>query len=174
MVYAIQTKCPDLTTKSIINHEAWYKFYLKLQGEQKTAIKDWRQQKKSEQTTQLVEKTEIHHLSDKENPKEITTKFKISTNDNEKLKLKLKSKSKELIKKWKEEKENERLMHEEQIKLQKQTRLVLENRQKLRAQRLKLAIEEYKKRKTLETNFEKNECKSEKIIKSPVLIKSFR
>ncbi|XP_043483765.1 coiled-coil domain-containing protein 112-like [Leptopilina heterotoma] len=170
LVYAIQTKCPDLTTKSIINHEAWYKFYLKLQGEQKTAIKDWRQQKKFQHTIQIEEKNEIHHISDKGNIKENTTKFK-NLIDNQKSKSKA---SKELIKKWKEEKENERLMHEEQIKLEKQTKLVLENRQKLRAQRLKLAVEEYKKRKTSETKFEKNECKSEKIIKSPVLIKSFR
>lgn len=167
LVYAIQKKCPDLTTKCIINHEAWYKFYLKLQDQQKSAIKNWRQQKNSK----IIQKVENEfHISNKEN--------KINTNKLTKnLTIIDNQKSKELIKKWKEEKENERLMHEEQIKFEMKTKKFLENRRKIRAERLKLAVVEYKEKKRLETNFSKDlpkESKLEKIIKSPNLIMSFR
>lgn len=160
LVYAIQSKCPDLTTKCIVNHEAWYKFYLKLRDQQKSAIKDWRQQKEFERFHQI------------EKHEENTNKPNQSANDNRKS-----NRTKELIKKWKEEKENERLMHEEQKEREKQSKEYSENLRRVRAQRLKVAVTEYKERKNLETHYLKDitrECKKETIIKSPNLIMSFR
>ena len=184
LVNAIQNKCPDLTAKCIVNHEAWYKFYLKLREQQKKAVKEWRKQKDFERSIR-TEKDESD-IQENGNESKISGKIKekflrdkvdksdkspLVNTENEV------DKKRELIKKWREEKENKRLMDEEQEKLGKQSRELSENRRKARAERLKNAVAEYKKRKILETAFSKkvsNQNGQENILKSIDLIKSFR
>ena len=180
---AIQNKCPDLSAKCIVNHEAWYKFYLKLREQQKKAVKEWREQKEFERIIR-TQKDE----SDIQTVENITKnsgkiKEKLTMDDDAKEeKFVIENcepkKKRELIKKWREEKENKCLMDKEQAKQGKQRSQILENRKKVRAQRLKDAVIEYKKRKALEADaFSKSipvKNGKENIFKSVQLIKSFR
>lgn len=183
MVNAIQNKCPDLSAKCIVNHEAWYKFYLKLREKQKKAVQEWRKQKDFERSI----RTEKDESDIQENGNETRSpgkiKEKLSRDNVDKCEKSLVNaeseadKKRELIKKWRKEKENKRLMDEEREKLGKQSKELSENRRKARAERLKNEVLEYKKRKALEAAFSKkipNQNVQENILKSIDMIKSFR
>lgn len=189
LVAAIQKKCPDLSTEIIVNHEAWYKQYTDLREKQKAAVKEWRQKRESERkkNTDEIEKEIGNRYEDEdflnEIPREKATcilrKTKSSTTETRSTNSSAsstESKKKELIKKWKMEKENKRLMDEEQVKMQMiLKRKIEQNRRKKRKEKIQEALEQYKKKKSLENILrEKDEQFKEKCTYDVTLIKAFR
>ncbi|XP_033348088.1 coiled-coil domain-containing protein 112-like [Bombus vosnesenskii] len=189
LVAAIQKKCPDLSTEIIVNHEAWYKQYTDLREKQKAAVKEWRQKRESEKkkNTDEIEKEIGNRYEDEdflnEIPREKATcilrKTKSSTTETRSTNSSAsstESKKKELIKKWKMEKENKRLMDEEQVKMQMiLKRKIEQNRRKKRKEKIQEALEQYKKKKSLENILrEKDEQFKEKCTYDVTLIKAFR
>ncbi|KAK2582562.1 hypothetical protein KPH14_004853 [Odynerus spinipes] len=178
LVHAIQTKCPDLSAETVINHEAWYKLYLDLRERQKSKVKEWRKRKEMDTMKKLQDKKTI----DKENlhdnipvsaPEQnaVTKKIEKSSinvdqNDNKK----------ELIKKWKLEKESKRAMDEEQSKLRLESkRTIEEKRAKIRMEKMQDTLRDYKNKKLSKESLinSKEELKSTKRY-DPTLIKEFR
>lgn len=136
LVVAIQAKCPDLTKESIVNHEAWYKTYLDLREKQKLAVQEWRDRKESERRAKLAAKTE-----------EPTPSIcKIADHKKEEIERK-----KELVRRWKEQREKQRVAEEERLKNQLRARREMrENQRRARAERLKSLVEEYKRKKVVQ------------------------
>lgn len=189
LVVAIQKRCPDLSTETIVNHEAWYKQYTDLREKQKAAVKEWRRKKESEKKKNIEEiDKEIGNRYEDEDflneiPKEKATcilrKTKSSTTETRSTNSSAsstESKKKELIKKWKMEKENKRLMDEEQVKMQMKLKEKIEqNRRKKRKEKIQEALEQYKKKKSLENILrERDEQFKEKCAYNVTLIKAFR
>ncbi|XP_008210368.1 coiled-coil domain-containing protein 112 isoform X2 [Nasonia vitripennis] len=136
LVVAIQAKCPDLTKESIVNHEAWYKTYLDLREKQKLAVQEWRDRKQSERQAKLAAKAE-----------EPTPSIcKIA--EHKKVEIERK---KELVRRWKEQREKQRVAEEERLKSQLRARREMrENQRRARAERLKHLVEEYKRKKAVQ------------------------
>ncbi|KAK1130643.1 hypothetical protein K0M31_018760 [Melipona bicolor] len=190
LVAAIQKKCPDLSVETIVNHEAWYKQYTDLREKQKAAVKEWRRRKalgEKKNIDEMDEEIEDHckdedFLNEAPEEKTIDTFKKIrrsareSRNTNSSASSS-ESQKKELIKKWRMEKENKRSMDEEQIKMQmKFKKEVEENRKKKRREKIQVALDEYKKKKCLESVLKEMEERSskEKRVYDTSLIKAFR
>ncbi|KOC65290.1 hypothetical protein WH47_09869 [Habropoda laboriosa] len=178
----------DLSAETIINHETWYKHYQSLREKQKAAVKEWRQLKELEKKKNIDEMDkEVENCHEEDCPIEIEEEKKIdilkksktsraesrSTNSSADSN---KSEKKELIKKWKMEKENKHSMDEEQVKMQmKLKKEIEENRKKVRREKIQKALEEYKKKKSLENTLkEQNEHLREKYKYDATLLKAFR
>lgn len=190
LVAAIQKKFPDLSVETIVNHEAWYKQYADLREKQKAAVKEWRQRKASEKKKNIdeMDKEIEDHCEDEdflnEVPEEgaIDTFKKIrpparesrSTNSSA---SSSESQKKELIRKWRTEKETKRFMDEEQMKMQmKFKKEVEESKRRKRREKIQVALDEYKKKKCLESVLKEMEERSskEKRVYDTTLIKAFR
>ncbi|XP_031845810.2 uncharacterized protein LOC116432707 [Nomia melanderi] len=189
LVAAIQKKCPDLSTETIVNHEAWYKLYLSLREKQKHAVEEWRKKKElektkpTEETERNIENSIIEDINFKEDiedskmifqkmkkePKRCVTRSSGSAES-------INSDKKEMIRKWRTEKENKSKMDEEQMKLRmKLKRETEENERKKKKEKIQGALEEYKKKKALENASRESSANSkEKCTYDSSLIKAFR
>lgn len=188
LVTAVQVKCPDLTVETIVNHEAWYKVYLNLREKQKSSIKEWRKQKEVEKMKNCKSKIGIETLED-------TSREQTTSNIMEKLSIRVTDKcektitktcdfvnvnnadrKKELIKRWKSERENKRLIDEKQSKILIESKLAtLEKRKKERLKSIQESLTEYRKRKSIEISSKTSKDNSRTEPKyNPMLIKAFR
>ncbi|KAL2715081.1 coiled-coil domain-containing protein 112-like isoform X1 [Vespula squamosa] len=179
LVNAIRAKCPDISIEKIINHETWYKLYLDLRERQRLKINEWRKRKelnkmkklqnedttdkknlkRSEMTSSLSEKNTIDDKGERSNA---------ITNEN--------IDKKELIKKWKLEKENKRVMEEKQSKLRLESKRVLdEKRTRIRMEAIRESLRDYRNKKSMDELLEntKKDIKNTKEY-DPTLIKEFR
>ncbi|XP_078036426.1 uncharacterized protein LOC144469726 [Augochlora pura] len=187
LVVAIQKKCPDLSTESIVNHEAWYKLYQSLREKQKIAVEEWRKKKELE-NKKSVEETETSVedrfveddvlKEDSKNDREViekTTKVakRVATRSSSSAESN-NSEKKELIRKWRTEKENKDRMDDEQMKLRvKLKREMEESERRRKKERIQAALEEYRKKKALESASRESSAKIKEKYDSS-LIKSFR
>ncbi|XP_046824754.1 coiled-coil domain-containing protein 112-like [Vespa crabro] len=178
LVNAIKTKCPDMSIEKIINHETWYKLYLELRERQRLKINEWRKRKELNKMKKLQNVKTI----DKENQRsEISTGHleKNMINDKDKRSDAIINENinkKELIKKWKLERENKRIMEEEQSKLRLESKRVLdEKRARIRMKAIRENLRDYKYKKSMD-EFLDNTKKDIKGTKEydPTLIKEFR
>lgn len=189
LVAAVQKKCPDLSTETIVNHEAWYKLYRSLREKQKHAVEEWRKKKELEKTRPIGETDKtiessimgsVHLKEDvedsnlifqkmKKEPKRCMTRSSGSAES-------INSDKKEMIRKWRTEKENKNKMDEEQMQLRiKLKRETEENERKKKKERIQGALEEYKKKKALENASRESSANSkEKCTYDSSLIKAFR
>lgn len=187
LVAAIQVKCPDLTVENIVNHEAWYKVYLNLREKQRLTIRQWRKQKETEkarihENKITIEKAgEISH--EKSNP-DIAKKLPLRAPNKCETKTKLDkvvdndgtNQKKELIRQWRLERENKRLIEEQQFKMLTESKLAAqEKRKQERLKKVKMTLAEYHERKLTElsTKVSKNDSKAE-CKYDPALIEAFR
>ncbi|XP_076162844.1 uncharacterized protein LOC143144375 isoform X2 [Ptiloglossa arizonensis] len=186
LVSTIQRKCPDLSTTSIVNHEAWYKMYRNLRERQRSTVKEWRQKKdlnkmknieELENVQSDVEEGDCVNEFDEQDKviskKTKTTRPKASRSSNSADSNE--SEKKELIRKWRIEKENKRTMDEEQLKMRiKLKRETEENQRRKRREKIQGALEEYKKKKSLESASRESSAHSkEKCTYNSTLIKAF-
>ncbi|XP_035740055.1 coiled-coil domain-containing protein 112-like [Vespa mandarinia] len=178
LVNAIKTKCPDMSIEKIINHEAWYKLYLELRERQRLKINEWRKRKELNKMKKLQNVRTI----DKENQRsEISTDHleKNMINDKDERSDAIINENinkKELIKKWKLERENKRIMEEEQSKLRLESKRVLdEKRARIRMETIRENLRDYRNKKSMD-EFLDNTKKDIKGTKEydPTLIKEFR
>lgn len=188
LVAALQIKCPDLTAETIVNHEAWYKIYLNLREKQRSSIKEWRKQKEMEKMKNCKSKIEIETVED-------TSQGKTTSNVTEKLPTRMTDKcertitktcdfvdvnnadrKKELIKRWKIDRENKRLIDEKQSKFLIESKLVtLEKRKRERWKSIQEALKEYRERKSIEISSKASKDNSKTGPKyNPMLVKAFR
>lgn len=188
LVAALQIKCPDLTAETIVNHEAWYKVYLNLREKQRSSIKEWRKQKEMEKMKNCKSKIEIETVED-------TSQGKTTSNVTEKLPTRMTDKcertitktcdfvdvnnadrKKELIKRWKIDRENKRLIDEKQSKFLIESKLVtLEKRKRERWKSIQEALKEYRERKSIEISSKASKDNSKTGPKyNPMLVKAFR
>ncbi|KMQ98478.1 coiled-coil domain-containing protein 112 [Lasius niger] len=188
LVTAVQVKCPDLTVETIVNHEAWYKVYLNLREKQKSSIKEWRKQKEVEKMKNCKSEIGIETLEDtlrEQTTSNITEKLSIRVTDKcEKTITKTcdfvnvnnADRKKELIKRWKIERENKRLIDEKQSKILIESKLAtLEKRKKERLKSIQESLTEYRKRKSIEISSKTSKDNSRTEPKyNPMLIKAFR
>ncbi|KAI4492129.1 hypothetical protein M0802_010026 [Mischocyttarus mexicanus] len=189
LVNAIRTKCPDLTIETIINHETWYKLYLDLREKQRFKIKEWRKKKNGLnkftklQKEGIVDKKNLQTVNsfsndstknipnEKEEEEEEEKKEERSNEVNDK-----NLKKKELIKKWKLEKEEKRMIDEEQSKLRLESkRLLKEKRERIRIENQRESLRDYKNKRSINKLIE-NSKKEFKNVRAydPTLIKEFR
>ncbi|XP_076294557.1 uncharacterized protein LOC143215860 [Lasioglossum baleicum] len=187
LVAAIQKKCPDLSTEAIVNHEAWYKLYQTLREKQKIAVEEWRRKRELEKTRSMEETDRIvdDPLVEDDDPKEndkndettmqktiqlaksVSTRSSSSAESNN-------GEKKELIRKWRMEKENKIRMDEEQLRLRvKLKREMEENERRRKKERIRGALEEYRKKKALESESRESSASSKEKFDS-ALIKAFR
>lgn len=186
LVTAIRIKCPDLTVETIVNHEAWYKAYLTLREKQRSRIKEWREQKEMEKIkmkncedeTEIVE--EISRERRNSNATEALStcavnkcRERVTKTGNS---VDINNQKKELIRQWKTERENKRLMDEEQSRSLMESKLAAqEKRKRERLKRLREILAEHRERKSMEVSFEasKNNLRTGSKY-NPMLIKAFR
>ncbi|KAL6419894.1 hypothetical protein ACFW04_011003 [Cataglyphis niger] len=182
LVTALQVKCPDLTAETIVNHEAWYKIYLNLREKQRSSIKEWRKQKEMEKMKNC--KSEIGIESSKDTSQEktisnVTEKLPTRRTDKceiTKIDVNNTDRKKELIKRWKIDRENKRLIDEEQSKILIESKLtMLEKRKRERWKSVQEALKEYRERKSIEISSKasKDNSRTEPQY-NPMLIKAFR
>lgn len=186
LVVAMQVKCPDLTTETVVNHEAWYKMYLKLREEQRSSIKVWRKRKEEEKLKKVRdnEADDLTEIFPEEKDFNITGKYPNRVSNKCKIKV-MKAdnaidvkitKKKELINRWKIEKENKRSMDEEQSKIQMKSKLAAqEKRRKERLKRMHEALVDYRRKKSMETSSKSLKHNSREVRKyDSTLFKIFR
>lgn len=160
LVAALQVKCPDLTVETIVNHEAWYKIYLNLREKQRASIKKWRKQKEMEKMNSKseIEMEALEDTSQERKTSNIIKKLSICMIDKYEKITKTcdfvdannADRKKELIKQWKIEKENKRLIDEEQLKILFESKLVmLEKRKRERLESIQEALKEYREKKSI-------------------------
>ncbi|XP_071570895.1 uncharacterized protein [Temnothorax nylanderi] len=188
LVVAIRVKCPDLTAETIVNHEAWYKVYLRLREKQRSRVTEWRKRKE-------VEKMKMKNREDEtgaETLEEISRERRhsnimedLSTCVMDKCKgrttksgnsVDVNNQKKELIRRWKTERENKRLMDEEQSRILMESKLAAQDKRKReRLKRLREVLAEHRERKLMEVSSEasKNDLSAEPKY-NPMLIKAFR
>ncbi|XP_043673233.1 coiled-coil domain-containing protein 112-like isoform X2 [Vespula pensylvanica] len=180
LVNAIRTKCPDISIEKIINHETWYKLYLDLRERQRLKINEWRKRKELNKMKKLQNEdtTEKEDLKKSEIPSSFSEKNSINdkgersnaiTNEN--------INKKELIKKWKLEKENKRIMEEKQSKLRLESKRVLdEKRARIRMEAIRASLRDYRNQKSMDELLENTKTENIKNTKEydPTLIKEFR
>lgn len=188
LVAAIQVKCPDLTAEAIVNHEAWYKIYLNLREKQRSSIKEWRKQKEVEKLKNCKSEIGIETLEDTSRerttssiaeklPTRMTDKCdKKMTRTCDFVKINNADRKKELIKRWKIERENKRLIDEEQSKFLIESKLAtLEKRKRERFKSIQEALTEYRERKSVEISSKASKDNSRTKPKyNPMLIEAFR
>ncbi|XP_033333174.2 uncharacterized protein LOC117224386 [Megalopta genalis] len=183
LVAAIQKKCPDLSTEAIVNHEAWYKLYQNLREKQKTAVEEWRRKKELENKKSVEEtgasvedrfaEDDVLKEDGKEDRKMVRKATKIATRSSSSAESN-NSEKKELIRKWRTEKENKSKMDEEQMKLRvKLKREMEENERRRKKERIQAALEEYRKKKALESASRESSANFKEKYDSS-LIKAFR
>ena len=162
LVHAVQAKCPDLTKESIVNHESWYKSYLRLREKQKLAVEEWRKRKESERRAKIAARiTEVKKevvCEECDNVVVITSErgkspaTSVSTERN-----KEDIEKKDRVKQWRDQKEKIRAAEEERLKNHMKSKKELkENRRQARARRLKKMVAEYREKKTLQQNDRNN------------------
>lgn len=187
LVTAIRIKCPDLTAETIVNHEAWYKVYLSLREKQRLSIKEWRKRKEMEKLKNREDQTGIETLEEisREKSDSNITEELLTYNVTNKCKEKttksgnsvdINNQKKELIRQWKAEKENKRLMDEEQLRILMESKLITqEKRKRERLKRLREVLVEHRERKSMEVSSEvlKKDSRAESKY-NPMLIKAFR
>jgi len=185
MVAAIRIKCPDLTVETIVNHEAWYKLYLNLREKQRSSVREWRKRKE-------MEKMQMKNRGDETEDKtlEEISREKRNSNITEDLStcmmdkcqgrttksgnsVDIDNQKKELIRQWKTERENKRLMDEEQSRILMESKIAAqEKRKRERLKRLRKVLAE---RKSIEVSSETSKDDSRTGPKyNPMLIKAFR
>lgn len=188
MVAAIRAKCPDLTVETIVNHEAWYKVYLTLREQQRSSVREWRKRKEMEKIKirNCKDETEaetLEGISKEKRDSNITKDLSICTVDECKGRITKTDKSvdinnqkKELIRRWKTEKENKRLIDEEQSRILTESKLAAQEKHKReRLKRLREVLAEHRERKSMEVFFEASKNNSKMRPKyNPMLIKAFR
>lgn len=187
LVAALQVQCPDLTVETIVNHEAWYKIYLNLREKQRANIKKWRKQKEMEKMKNSKSEIEMEALENTSREKKtsnITKKLPICMIDKYEKITKTcdfvgannADRKKELIKQWKIEKENKRMIDEEQSKILNESKLAtLEKRKRERLKSIQEALKEYRERKSVEISSKTSEDNTRTRPEyNPMLIKAFR
>ncbi|KAG5318746.1 CC112 protein, partial [Pseudoatta argentina] len=185
LVAAIRVKCPDLTAETIVNHEAWYKIYLRLREKQRSNIREWRKQKEMEkmkmknhredetetETLEKILREKSNSNITKDFPTCVTDKMRTTKMDNS---VDINNQKKELIKQWKAERENKRLMEEEQSKILIESKLAAqEKRKRERLERLRKVLAEHREKTSMEVSSEVSKDDS-KPYYNPMLIKAFR
>lgn len=170
-----------------MNHEAWYKVYLSLREKQRSSVKEWRKQKE-------MEKMKMKNREDETGAKTLEEILREKRNSNiadlstcmkdkyEKRITKtgnsddINNQKKELIRQWKAERENKRLMDEEQLKILMKSKLAAqEKRKRERLKRLREVLAEHRERKSMEVSSETSKDDSRMEPKyNPMLIKAFR
>lgn len=187
LVAAIQVKCPDLTAKTIVNHEAWYKVYLDLREKQRSTVRDWRKRKEMERTKEnredgMTAETWEEILREKVHPG-VTGKFPTRTANKCETRIMKTgdvgsdmSRKKELIRRWKVEREKKRSVDEEQLKMLTESKLAAqEKRRRERFKKTQEALAEYYKRKSIKVSSQAPKDDSRAGGKyNPTLIKAFR
>ncbi|XP_050460801.1 LOW QUALITY PROTEIN: coiled-coil domain-containing protein 112-like [Cataglyphis hispanica] len=184
LVTALQVKCPDLTAKIIVNHEAWYKIYLNLREKQRSSIKEWRKQKEMEKMKNCKSEIGIESLkgtSQEKTISNVTEKLPTRRTDKcertiTKIDVNNTDRKKELIKRWKIDRENKRLIDEKQSKILIESELtMLEKRKRERWKSVQEALKEYRERKSIEISSKASKDNSRtKPQYNPMLIKAFR
>ncbi|XP_032683526.1 coiled-coil domain-containing protein 112-like isoform X2 [Odontomachus brunneus] len=189
MVAAIQVKCPDLTAENIVNHEAWYKVYSNLREKQRSTVREWRKQKDTEKARRTREnETAVKNAGEisrgKSNP-DITKELPPRATNKRETKAAIPGKvvddddanqKKELIRQWKIEKENKRLMEEQQSKMLTESKLAAEEKRKQeKLKKIQAVLAEYHEKKLTElsTKASKNDSRAEWKY-DPALIEAFR
>ncbi|XP_011065187.1 PREDICTED: coiled-coil domain-containing protein 112-like [Acromyrmex echinatior] len=184
LVAAIRVKCPDLTAETIVNHEAWYKIYLRLREKQRSSIREWRKQKEMEKMKMKNREDETESetlekmLREKSNsnitkdfPTCVTDKMRTTKTDNS---IDINNQKKELIKQWKAERENKRLLEEEQSRILIESKLAAqEKRKRERLERLRKVLAEHREKTSMEVSSEVSKDDSRPYY-NPMLIKAFR
>lgn len=162
LVHAIQSRCPDLTTETIVNHESWYKTYLHLRQKQRDQIEEWRRMKQYQK-----HKKHLESLSDntEESSSDFSKEQQIEGSEGSlerAIRVEIMKKShildeirneekKNQIRQWKMKKENERYEEERQIREKLRIRQQEQERQRQeRILRMKIELMEYKKKKLME------------------------
>lgn len=187
LVAALQGKCPDLTVETIVNHEAWYKIYLNLREKQRASIKKWRKQKEIEKIKNSKSEIEMEALEDTSQEKKTSNiikklpicmidKYEKVTKTCDFVDTNNADRKKELIKQWKIEKENKRLIDEEQSKILIESKLaMLEKRKRERLRSIQEALKEYRERKSIEISSKASKGNTGTEPKyNPMLIEAFR
>lgn len=185
LVAAIRVKCPDLTAETIVNHEAWYKIYLTLREQQRSSVREWRKRKemKKIKAKNREDETGAETLEEmsRERKNSIVTKG-LSTCMTDKGRITETSNSvdtnnqkKELIRRWKTERENKRLMDEEQSRVLTELKLAAQEKRKgERLKRLREVLAEHRERKSMEVSLEVPKDLKARPKYNPMLIKAFR
>ncbi|KAG7206400.1 hypothetical protein KM043_003762 [Ampulex compressa] len=187
LITAIQTKCPDLTVETIVNHEAWYKLYLSLREEQKCAVKNWRKQRDSQKIKGIGtgerrddEKYKGESFQ-KKTVSQIVGESCVECNGAivpEKVvkTIAVGDDKKELIRKWRTDKERKRSMDEEQTRIRMEAKRTLEEKRKReRLKKIQETLSEYRRQKSMEAAL-KAPTEEKAVINKhdPQLIKAFR
>lgn len=170
-----------------MNHEAWYKVYLRLREKQRSNVKEWRKQKEIEKMkmknredeTGAKTMEEISREKRNSNITDLSTcmmdkcEGKMTKTSNS---VDINNQKKELIKQWKAERENKRLMDEEQLKILMKSKLAAqEKHERERLKRLREVLTEHRERKSMEVSSETSKDDSRTGPKyNPMLIKAFR
>lgn len=186
LVAAIRVKCPDLTAEIIVNHEAWYKVYLRLREKQRSNVKEWRKQKEMEKMKNRegeIGVETLERISRERRHSSITGDLstcmmdkcerRIMKTDNL---VDINNQKKELIRRWKTERENKRLMDDEQSRNLMKSKLATQEKHKReRLKRLREVLAKHREKKLLEVSSEtsKDELKARSKY-NPALIKAFR
>lgn len=186
---AIQVKCPDLTAENIVNHEAWFKVYLSLREKQRSAVREWRKQKETEKTRKVCEgeataENAAEVSGGKSNP-DVTAKVPPRVTNKSETKKAIPgdvvnvdsaSRKKELIRQWREERENKRSMEEQQFKMLTESKLAAqEKRKQERLKRIRANLAEYHERKLtkLTAKASRNDSRAGRKY-NPAMIEAFR
>lgn len=185
LVAAIRVKCPDLTVETIVNHEAWYKVYLTLREQQRSSVREWRKRKEMEKIKIRNCEDEtgaetLEEISKERRHSDITKDLSTCTMDKRRGKITktddsvdINNQKKELIRQWKTERENKRLMDEEQLRILMESKLAAqEKRKRERLKRLREILAEHRERKPMEVSSRNNLQAGPKY--NPMLIKAFR
>ncbi|XP_071646759.1 uncharacterized protein [Temnothorax longispinosus] len=188
LVVAIRVKCPDLTAETIVNHEAWYKIYLRLREKQRSRVTEWRKRKEMEKMKMKNREDEtgaetLEEISRERRHSNITEDVSTCVMDKCKGRttksgnsVDVNNQKKELIRRWKTERENKRLMDEEQSRILMESKLAAQDKRKReRLKRLREVLAEHRERKLMEVSSEasKNDLSAEPKY-NPMLIKAFR
>lgn len=185
LVTAIRVKCPDLTAETIVNHEAWYKIYLNLREKQRSSVKEWRKQKEMERMKMKNrEETETEILEqisqEKRNfniTEELSTCMTSKYGNTKKINnfLEINNKKKELIRQWKEEKENKRLIDEEQSRILMKSKLAAQEKRNRERMKSLWKVLAKQREKLIEVSSKTSKADSRAKPKyNPMLIKAFR
>lgn len=188
LVAAIRVKCLDLTAETIVNHEAWYKIYLRLREKQRSSVREWRKRKEMEKMKMKNREDEtevetLEEISRERRNSNITEDLSTCLMDKCKGRITKIDKSvdinnqkKELIRQWKTERENKRLIDEEQLRILMESKLATkEKRKRERLKRLREVLAEHRERKSMEVSSEASKNDSRAGSKyNPMLIKAFR
>lgn len=179
MVNAIRKRCPDMSIETIINHETWYKLYLELRDRQRSKINEWRRRKELNKTKgSLNAKTiDVEEDTGSEMKKKNTIDDKVDEKADEIVDVN--ADKKELIKRWKLERENKRVMELERTRSLLESKRVLEERRaRIRKEAIRESLREYRrnKKKSMDEVLErtKEDGKSNTKEYDPTLIREFR